>query len=81
MHVRWVPCHHCMARPQFAGVGDALQVWRVAANVLNKQLRQPTRGGHPAWWLGVGLTSPHRKKKLACYENSQETSDLEGFLG
>jgi hypothetical protein len=32
------------------------------------------RGGPPAWGLGVGLTTPHRKK-LACYENSQEASD------
>jgi hypothetical protein len=23
---------------------------------------QPTRGGLPAWELGVGLTTPHRKK-------------------
>jgi hypothetical protein len=36
-HVTWVPCHHGMARPQVAGGGDALQVWRVAANILNKQ--------------------------------------------
>jgi hypothetical protein len=33
----WVPCHHGMARPQVANGGDALQVWRVAANILNKQ--------------------------------------------
>jgi arsenate reductase-like glutaredoxin family protein len=26
-------------------------------------------GGPPAWGLGVGLTTPHRKK-LSCYENS-----------
>jgi hypothetical protein len=25
-HVRWVPCHHGMARPQVADGGDALQV-------------------------------------------------------
>jgi hypothetical protein len=48
-----------MARPQVADGGDALQVSRVAANVLNKQ---PTRGGPPAWGLGVGLTTPHRRK-------------------
>jgi hypothetical protein len=28
---------------------------------------QPTRGGPPAWGLGVGLTTPHRKKS-PCYE-------------
>jgi hypothetical protein len=36
-HVRWVPCHHDMARPQVADGGDGLQEWRVAANVLNMQ--------------------------------------------
>jgi hypothetical protein len=30
---------------------------------------QPTRGGPPTWWLGEGLTTPHRKKQLdtKCY--------------
>jgi hypothetical protein len=55
----YFPCHHGMARPQVADGGDGLQIWRVAANILNKQ---PTRGGPPAWGLGVGLTTPHRKK-------------------
>jgi hypothetical protein len=27
-------------------------IWRVAANILNKQSGQPTRGGTPAWGLG-----------------------------
>jgi hypothetical protein len=53
-----------MARPRVADGGDALQFWRVAANILNKQSRQPTRGGPPAWGLGVGQTIPHRKNKL-----------------
>jgi hypothetical protein len=49
-----------MARPQVADGGDVLQFWRAAANILNKQ----SRGGPPAWGLGVGLTTPHRKNKL-----------------
>jgi hypothetical protein len=36
-HVRWVPCHHGMARPQVADGGDGLQIRRVAANIFNKQ--------------------------------------------
>jgi hypothetical protein len=36
LHVRWVPCHHCMARPQVADGGDGLHIWRAAANILNK---------------------------------------------
>jgi hypothetical protein len=34
--VKWVPCHHGMARPQVADGGEGLQIWRVAANILNK---------------------------------------------
>jgi hypothetical protein len=37
--VRWVPCHHGMARLQVADGGNGLQIWRVAANILNKQSR------------------------------------------
>jgi hypothetical protein len=29
-HVRWVPCHHGMARSQVADGGDGLQIWRVS---------------------------------------------------
>jgi hypothetical protein len=36
-HVKWDPCHG-MAHPQVVD-GDCLQMWRVAVNVLNKQLR------------------------------------------
>jgi hypothetical protein len=32
-----VSCRHGMARPQVAVGGDGLQIWRVAANILNKQ--------------------------------------------
>jgi hypothetical protein len=31
------PYHNGMARPQVEGSGDGLQIWRVAANILNKQ--------------------------------------------
>jgi hypothetical protein len=37
-------------------------------------------GGPPAWGLGVGLTTPHRKKQ-ACYEPEHEASELDGFFG
>jgi hypothetical protein len=45
------------------GWKDGLQLWRVAANILNKQ---PLKrgGGPPAWWLGVGLTTIRRKIDL-----------------
>jgi hypothetical protein len=31
------PCHHSTIQPQAVDGGDGLQIWRVAANVLNKQ--------------------------------------------
>jgi hypothetical protein len=44
IHVRWVPCHHSMVRSQVADGGNTLQVWRVAANILNKQSRTADKG-------------------------------------
>jgi hypothetical protein len=41
-----------MARPQVVDGGDALQVWRVAANILNKQLQAVDKGWSSS--LGVG---------------------------
>jgi hypothetical protein len=35
-HVKWVPCHHGMARPQVADGEDGLQMYWVEANTLNK---------------------------------------------
>jgi hypothetical protein len=39
---------------------------------------QITRGGPPAWGLGVELTA-HRNKN--CYEQFTQASDLDGFFG
>jgi hypothetical protein len=33
------PCHHGMARRRVVDGGDGLQMWRVDANILNKQSR------------------------------------------
>jgi hypothetical protein len=49
---RWVPCHHGMARPQVADGGDSLQLWKVAANILNNQSRTADKGLSSS--LGVG---------------------------
>jgi hypothetical protein len=51
-HVRCVPCHHGMARPQVPNGGDGLQIWKVAANILNKQSRTADKGWSSR--LGVG---------------------------
>jgi hypothetical protein len=44
IRVKRVPCHHGTARPRFADGGDGLQIWRVTANILNKQSRIADRG-------------------------------------
>jgi hypothetical protein len=50
------PCHRGMQRPRIADGGDGLLIWRVAANILNKQWRKASK-------LGEKLTNLHRKKK------------------
>jgi hypothetical protein len=44
IHVKWVPRHHDMACPQVVDGGDGLQLFRAAANILNKQLQTAERG-------------------------------------
>jgi hypothetical protein len=64
--VTWrLSCHHDLARPRVADGEDSLQIWRVAANTLNKQSRTAERGGTPAWGLGEGL---QLILKYICYE-------------
>jgi hypothetical protein len=58
-HVKWVPCHHGMARPQVADGGEGLHIWRVAANILNKQSRTADKGWPSSLGVGRGAnTSP-----------------------
>jgi hypothetical protein len=40
----WVPCDHNKARPHVADRAEGLQMWRVAANILNKQSRIADNG-------------------------------------
>jgi hypothetical protein len=51
VHFRWVPCHHGMERPQVADGGDALQLWRAAAIILNK----PSRTADKGWSSSLGV--------------------------
>jgi hypothetical protein len=55
---KWVPCHHGMARPQVADGGDGLQIWRVAANILNKQSRTADGGWSSSLGVGRGANNP-----------------------
>jgi hypothetical protein len=51
------------ARPQVTDGGEGLQIWRVAANILNKQSRTADKGWPSNLGVGRGLTPPHRKKR------------------
>jgi hypothetical protein len=53
----WVPCHHDMARPQVADGGNGLQIWRVAANILNKQSRRADKGWSSILRIGRGANN------------------------
>jgi hypothetical protein len=55
-YVRWVLCHHGVARSQVADVGDGLQIWRVAANILNKQLWTDDSGWSSSRGVGCGAS-------------------------
>jgi len=46
------PCHHGTASPQVVDGGDGVQMWRVPANILNKQSRRDDEGWSSR--LGVG---------------------------
>jgi hypothetical protein len=57
-HVKWVHCHHGMARPRVADRGDGLQKWRVAANILNKQSWRADSGWSSSLGVGRGANNP-----------------------
>jgi hypothetical protein len=53
----WVPCHHGMAHPQVVDGGEALQIWREAANILNKQSRTDDNGWTSSLEVGRGANN------------------------
>jgi hypothetical protein len=56
-HVKWVPCHHGIVRPQVADGGEGLQIWRAAANILNKQSRTADKGWPSSLRVGRGANN------------------------
>jgi hypothetical protein len=54
-HVRRVPCYHGMACPEVEDRGDGLQIWRVAANILNKQSQTADNGWSSSFGVGHGV--------------------------
>jgi hypothetical protein len=65
VYVKWVHCHHGMARFRVADRGDGLQIWRVAANIFNNQTRTADCGWYSSRGVGRGLTTlPHKNQYL-----------------
>jgi hypothetical protein len=60
--------------------GEGLQIWGVAANVLNKHLQTADKWWFSAWGLSEGLQLPTIKEERACFEMSHQASDLDGLL-
>jgi hypothetical protein len=54
----WVPCLYGMARPQEADGREGLQIWTVAANILNKQSRTADNGWSSSLEVGRGANNP-----------------------
>jgi hypothetical protein len=72
--VSWVSCHRGMARHQVVDGGDGLQIWKVVANILNKQTHTADKGLSSS--RGVvrgGNNSSPQKKKLACYKSTTKS--------
>jgi hypothetical protein len=59
---------------QVADEGNGLQVWRIIATILNKQLQAVTMGGPPDLGLDMGLTS--HLKKISMLQNVSQGLDL-----
>jgi hypothetical protein len=51
-----------MARPQVADGGDALQFWRLAANILNKQSGTADKGWSSSLGVRRGANNSSPKK-------------------
>jgi hypothetical protein len=53
-----------MARPRVADRGDGLQIWRVSANILNKQSRIADKGQSSSLGVGRVVNNPIVNKLL-----------------
>jgi hypothetical protein len=51
-----------MARPQVADGGDEFQIWKIAANALNKQSRIAENGWSSSLDIGCGDNNPSSRE-------------------
>jgi hypothetical protein len=69
-----------MARPRVEDGGDGLHMWRVAANILNKQSWTADKGWSSSLWVGRGANNSSLLKTI-CYEMLRRASELDEFFG
>ena len=73
--------HRGMTRPQVADGGVGLQIWRIAASMLNKQSETAEKGYDlPSLW-DVGGKQSCQRKKAEQYEVFRRASCLRSELG
>jgi hypothetical protein len=80
-HVKWAPCHLDVARPQVPDGAHGLQLWRAAANILNKQPRTADRGWSSSYGVGRGANNPYHKTHnlLRMYTRAWDRGVWSGF--
>jgi hypothetical protein len=70
-----------MAHSWVADEGYSLQIWRVAVNILNKQLQTSDKGWSSSFGVRRGANNAPLKEP-ACYEMLHRASDdFDGFFG
>jgi hypothetical protein len=75
----WLPFHYGVAGFQVTGEINGLQVWREAANVLNKQFPRADNGWSSSLGVGWGLKTLHHNKSRF-YEMLHRASALSDSL-
>jgi hypothetical protein len=81
VHVKWVPCHHGMARPRVADRGDGLQIQRVAAILLNMLSRTAAWEWPSRLGVGWGANNPPTIKIYICCKVCTRVSEVDRFSG
>jgi hypothetical protein len=68
-------CHRDVAHLRVAGGGNGLQIWSVATNILNKQLRTADKEWSFSVEVGRGLTTHNRKHCYECFRGPWNWTD------
>jgi hypothetical protein len=65
VYYNWVSNHKGMARTEVADGENRLQIWRVVANILNKQWRAADNSGPSGLSLARNATNTYSKSHLS----------------